>query len=255
MSAWAAFLLAAFLAELATAAAVVVVVVVVASWTAAAPWSMPGMHAPMLDTRWRVAFACACIAVALSAAFVKAGNGTHDDAPMKARYRVAAAFSNSAIWRTACSLSWALAADEAGVVLVDSQHAGDCRVELVVAVEAQDRERAVGVRDDERRLAAEPLLVDALGRRRRGGLAALDLDRAQHVVVPVDLAPLALDELYDEVGACAPQLVALHLQGAVVERGELVRDERRQVAARAGDRVEDRVRRGDVVDDGLRERD
>ena len=66
---------------------------------------------------------------------------------------------------------------------------------------------------------------------------------------------LALDELHDEVGACAPQLVALHLQVAVVERGEFVRDERRQVAARAGDRVEDRVRRGDVVDDGLRERD
>jgi len=35
-------------------------------------------------------------------------------------------------------------------------------VELVVAVEAQDRERAVGVCDDERRLAAEPLLVGAL---------------------------------------------------------------------------------------------
>ena len=76
------------------------------------------MHAPMLETRWRAAFACVCIAVALSVAFVNAGNGTHDDAPMKARYRVDAAFINSAIWRTACALSSTLAVDDAGVVLV-----------------------------------------------------------------------------------------------------------------------------------------
>ena len=109
-------LLLGLLAELAAAAAVAVVVVVVVA--AAAPWSMIGMHLPMLVTRWRVAFASVCIAAALSATFVKAGNGTHDDAPMKARYRVDAAFINSATWRTACSLSWALAADEAGVVSV-----------------------------------------------------------------------------------------------------------------------------------------
>ena len=48
-------------------------------------------------------------------------------------------------------------------------------------------------------------------RRMRGGLAPLELDRAEHVVVLVDLAPLAFDELDDEVGARAPELVTLHL--------------------------------------------
>ena len=74
------------------------------------------MTMPMLETRWRAAFACVCIAVALSAEFVKSGNGTHDDAPMKARYRNAAALITSATWRTACALSSTLAFDEAGVV-------------------------------------------------------------------------------------------------------------------------------------------
>ena len=68
-------------------------------------------------TRWRAAFACVCIVVALSAAFVNAGNSTHDGAPMKARNRVDAALITSATWRTACALSSTLAVDEAGVVL------------------------------------------------------------------------------------------------------------------------------------------
>ena len=45
-------------------------------------------------------------------------------------------------------------------------------------------------------------------RRGRGGFAPLELDRAEHLVVPVDLAPLALDEFDDEVGARAPELAA-----------------------------------------------
>ena len=98
---------------------------------------------------------------------------------------------------------------------------------------AQDGQCAVGVRDDERCLAAEPLSVEIRDRRRRDGLAPLELDRAEHVVVPVDLAPLAFDELDDEVGACAPELVRLHFQSAVVERGELGGDVRREVATRA----------------------
>ena len=128
-------------------------------------------------------------------------------------------------------------------------------MELVVAVVAQDGQCAVGVRDDALCLAAEPLAVGLRDRRGRGGLAPLELDRAEHVVVPVDLAPLALDELDDEVGARAPELVALHLQRAVVVRGELGGDVRRQDATRAGDRVEHRVRRGHVEHDGLGERD
>ena len=87
------------------------------------------------------------------------------------------------------------------------------------------------------------------------GLASLELDRAEHVVVPVDLAPLALDELDDEVGARAPEFVALHLQRAVVERGALGGNICRQDATRARDRVEDQVRRGNVEHDGLGERD
>ena len=89
----------------------------------------------------------------------------------------------------------------------------------------------------------------------RGGFAPLELDRAEHLVVPVDLAPLALDEFDDLVGARALELVALHLQGAVFERGELNGNIRRQDAARARDCNEDRVRCGDVKHDGLGERD
>ena len=98
---------------------------------------------------------------------------------------------------------------------------------------AQDGQRAVGVRDHPFCVAAEPLVVGVRNRRGRGGLAPLELDRAEHAVVPVDLAPLALDELADEVCARAPEFVALYLQGAIIERGELGGDVRRQDAARA----------------------
>ena len=62
-------------------------------------------------------FAFVRIAMALSDSSVNAGNGVHDEAPMKARYRVDAALITSATWRTACALSSTLAVDEAGVVL------------------------------------------------------------------------------------------------------------------------------------------
>ena len=98
-------------------------------------------------------------------------------------------------------------------------------------------------------------LVRVRDRGGRRGRAALEQDRAQHVVVPVDALPLASDQLHDEAGASSPEAVTRHLQVAVVARGELGGDVCRQDAARARDRVEHRVRRGDVEHDGLEERD
>ena len=72
--------------------------------------------------------------------------------------------------------------------------------------------------------------------------------------MPVDAFPLAFDELCDEVGASAPEVVTRHLQVAVVARRELGGHVGRQGAARARDRVEERVRRAHVEDDGLGER-
>ena len=62
-------------------------------------------------------FAFVRIAMALSDSSVNAGNGTHDEAPMKRRYRTNPALITMVIWRTACALHSALAVDEAGVVL------------------------------------------------------------------------------------------------------------------------------------------
>ena len=73
--------------------------------------------------------------------------------------------------------------------------------------------------------------------------------------MPVDAFPLAFDQLRDEVGASAPEVVTRHLQVAVVTRGELGGDLGRQEASRARNLVEERVRRAHVEDDGLGERD
>ena len=71
--------------------------------------------------------------------------------------------------------------------------------------------------------------------------------------MPVDVFPLAFDQLRDKVGASAPEVVTRHLQVAVVTRGELCGDVGRQEASRARDRPEERVRRADVEDGGLGE--
>ena len=85
--------------------------------SAVAPRNKLGMTTPMLVARWRAAFACTYLAAALSDSSVNVGNGTHDEAPRKRRYRADAAFITSVIWRTACALHSAFADDDAGVVL------------------------------------------------------------------------------------------------------------------------------------------
>ena len=127
------------------------------------------------------------------------------------------------------------------------------RAELVVPVEAHDGTRAVGERGDVARAVAEPLVGEVRDRSGRVALATPERDPVEHVVEPVDVAPLVGDEVVDEAGACAPKPVALHLQGAVVERDERGGDVPHQDAARARNRVEHRVLSVYVEHNGLRD--